>query len=116
MKKTTIINKSSEEITKKMLYAMTSGNQATAVKEIEDGEIIKVKDFVVFISENEDGEETELLSFITESGEVYTTNSQTFMNAFMDVFSIFSTSEVEIVKKSGTSKAGRKFVTCELVM
>ena len=58
------------------------------------------------------GEEIELVSIMTTEGEVFATNSKTFIQTFRKIVEIFGTDGFNrITVGTGTSKAGREFVT-----
>lgn len=65
------------------------------------------------------GEVQEILSIKTKGGEVFATNSQTFMDEFLTIWDMFKNKNEEVppIKViSGTSKNGRNFITCTLAV
>lgn len=65
------------------------------------------------------GEVQEILSIKTKGGEVFATNSQTFMDEFLTIWEMFKNKNEEVppIKViSGTSKNGRSFITCTIAV
>ncbi|MCM1296016.1 MAG: hypothetical protein NC311_10785 [Muribaculaceae bacterium] len=90
------------------------------MKEVKDGTVIKVQDYIKYKDIDNDGEEITLLSIraITDNEDqlVIVTQSDTFMKAFEDALEyIEEGEEMCIQKQSGESKAGRPYVTCFLL-
>lgn len=54
-----------------------------------------------------------ILSILSPEGEVYGTNSATFIADFESMVELFGEDGVDVIEViSGTSKAGREFITC----
>ena len=102
---------------KRELYFMTT---APTIGKISDhkGEQIGVSGYAFYIDEQVDKEtgdmvEVKLLAIKTPEGEVFATNSETFMKEFEKIVDLFDNNfEIEIIE--GESKKGRKFVSCVL--
>lgn len=103
---------------KRELYFMTT---APTIGKISDhkGEQFGVAGYAFYVDEQIDNEETgemhevKLLSIKTPEGEVFATNSETFMREFEKIVDIFENGfEISIIE--GESKKGRKFVSCVL--
>ena len=65
------------------------------------------------------GEVQEILSIKTKGGEVFATNSKTFMDEFLTIWDMFKMKNEEVppIKViSGTSKNGRTFITCTIAI
>lgn len=65
------------------------------------------------------GEVQEILSIKTKGGEVFATNSKTFMDEFLIIWNLFSEKNENVppIKViSGTSKNGRNFITCTVAV
>ena len=77
------------------------------------GQTLDVDKWCIYIDvNNKTGEELELLSIMTPEHEVYATNSKTFIQSFRQIVEIFGTDGFNrITVESGTSKAGREFLT-----
>lgn len=106
-----------EEGAKKEVYMMTKSPKIEKISDIPDNTVLKLKAVAFFTDINEDSEkESNITSVMTESGEVYATNSATFTRELKDILGIMGTSEINfsIEKLSGISKNGREFVTCSL--
>lgn len=110
----TIIEKS-RDFSKIEEYLLTHGNNNISVKDLEDGVIINCTGFMKFIDMKGE-EEVELLSFIDNSNTVYVTQSKTFYRSLKSMYDVFGDDyqAIPVRKISGTSKAGRGYVDCEL--
>jgi len=106
-----------KERTVKEIYDLTR-NPETQKMSQHAGEIIDIKDWLIYEDTNNDGKEVQLLSIVTPEGEIFGTNSQTFMREFMAIVDMCHQcgTEISTVKISnGTSKSGRTFITAVLV-
>ena len=108
------ITKTSRELTKKESYKMTL---APSIKKMRDivGAKIDVSAFIMYKDVNSDGKEQEILSVMDADGTVYATNSPTFKKDFSNICDIMDGEDFSIEVISGTSKAGREFITCTLM-
>ena len=64
--------------------------------------------------DRETGEIKEVIAIATPDGELFATISNTFREEFMDMVNYFGSDLGAIKVISGTSKAGRKYVTCSI--
>ena len=112
------ITEKSKEFTKDELYRMTKSPSVTSVKALEDGTIITPRGWLEFDDENAKGETSYMLSIIGEDAfgqeTVWTCQSQTFKNNFMDLWILFDGEPFTLKKISGVTKAGRDYVNCDL--
>lgn len=104
------------ELSKVELYKMTRGKSSISVKDMADGTTATPSTIVLFEKINDDtGEIVNLCSFDdTETGAIFVTQSTTFMSDLCDIESLMEGEPYTIVKRSGTTSAGRAFVYCEL--
>lgn len=112
------ILETSKEFTKREQFLMTKSNSILSVKDVADGEELKVTGYLIFEDTNSKGEVTNILSILGENKGfevVWSCQSQTFKDMFFDIYTIFDGADFTIRKTSGKSKAGREFVTCDLV-
>lgn len=113
-----ITSMSKEDFTKVELYRMTKSPAIVSVKAVEDGATMEVHGWLTFEDENAKGETSHMLSIIGigEDGEevVWTCQSQTFKDNFMDLWELFNGDTFKIKKLSGVTKAGREYVNCDL--
>lgn len=101
---------------KKAVYQMTKGANVARVQDHE-GETITVADFVLYEDVKSDGTSMLILSMKdSNTGNIIATNSPTFKEAFLDIAAICGEPADMIGENiridSGTSKAGRKYLTC----
>ena len=108
------ITKTSRELTKKESYKMTLSPSIKKMRDIV-GAQIDVSAFIMYKDVNSDGKEQEILSVMDADGTVYATNSPTFKKDFANICDIMDGEDFSIEVISGTSKAGREFITCTLV-
>lgn len=109
------ITKTSKELTKKEIYKLTLD---PAMKKMKDfvGSSIDVYAFCLYTDFNtKDDKEVEVLSVMDKDGSVFATNSPTFKKDFMNIAEIMEDDEYSIEVISGTSNAGREFITCTLL-
>lgn len=107
-----IIEKS-KEFDKVDEYLLTTGKGATSIKDVEDNTTIIVDGYLIFEDEKDSGT-VEIMSIITPDREVFCTQSQTFKNSLLDMFSIMDGQQFPIIKVSGTTRSGRPYVDCNL--
>ena len=111
-KKMEILKKSKELTTEEMYYLTMSPETQKMSDNI--GQVVDIEAWIIYQDVNKDGEMQKILSILTPEGETLATNSATFMGDFERLMDLFSQNN-ETVKRveiiSGTSKAGRQFVT-----
>lgn len=98
---------------KKTAYNLTMSPKMRNMKELK-GSVLDVAAWCKY--EDIDAKTEELrpiLSIMSPEGEVFGTNSPTFIDDFEKMVDLFGPDGVEAVEIiSGTSKAGREFITC----
>lgn len=110
------IKSSSKELNKVEAYMMTASNQGTSMKDVPDNAEILVKIWALVERTNEEtGETMELLS-IFDGKAVYVAQSKTFMKSFAEIANIMADDNYKIRKISGTTRAGREYIDCQLVI
>lgn len=109
------IIRSSENLTAKDVYNLTRNPRSQKMRSAVDSRI-EVSKWALYEDINrKTGEPQEVLSIATPDGEVFTTNSPTFKDDFMDMQELFmdmGETVHAIMVITGTSKSGREFVTC----
>lgn len=113
MSKITITN-TSRELTEVEKYLMTMDSGITSMKDVQDGTTISVDAYLEYKDMKNDGSESDILSIITIDGKVYSTQSETFKRSFKSIYELMHGKSYSIVKRSGTTKAGRPFIDCGL--
>lgn len=113
-----ITSKSDEGFTKAELYRMTKSPFIVSVKTLADGATMTPIGWLTFDDENNKGEVSHMLSIIgvCDDGQkvVWSCQSQTFKDNFMELWELFEGDAFKIKKISGQSKAGREYVSCDL--
>lgn len=113
-----ITSKSSESFTKAEIYRMTKSPSIVSVKTVADYTTMSPIGWLTFDDENNKGEVSHMLSIIGvgEDGQevVWSCQSQTFKDNFMDLWNMFDGEPFTLIKLSGKSKAGREYVNCDL--
>lgn len=106
---------SPETMNKRDVFRMTSSVGLQKMKEVE-GIVVPVA-CVFYRDERDDGTSTEILSLKMANGNVYATNSKTFIEAFKAILGYFgsveSIGEMEVLHL--TSKNGREYLSCAIV-
>ena len=116
----TITTMSSENFTKAELYRMTKSPSIVSVKALPDGTTMTPIGWLTFDDENNKGEVSHMLSIIgvgeDDQEVVWSCQSQTFKENFMDLWELFKGDAFKIKKLSGETKAGREYVNCDLAV
>lgn len=107
-----IIN-TSREFNEVEQYLLTLDQSITVLKNVEDGTSIPVESWLIFKDEK-DGKETEILSIMDTDGNVYSCQSATFKQNLLNIWECMKGKPFAVIKQSGTTKAGRPFITCVL--
>lgn len=108
------IIKSSPDLTPIDLYKLTMNPNASKMKNAA-GQRLEVHSFAVYEDvDKKTGELQQILAIQTPEGEVYATNSPTFIEEFtkmVDFFAGFNMAVDAVKVVNGVSKAGRDFIT-----
>lgn len=109
-----IITTNKANMSKRDVYALTRG-QTISMKDVEDGAEINPGIWALYTDVNSKGDEVEILAVKDVSGNVFSTNSPTFKNEFLFIAALMNDEQygIRVIKRE--SKAGRTFITCELV-
>ena len=109
------IIKASENLTAKDIYTLTMNPNTEKMKDVK-GQRIELCKWALYEDINKKTEEPQqILAVSNPEGEAFATNSPTFIDDFMNMLELFSSmgeTVPAIVVSSGTSKAGREFITC----
>lgn len=106
---------STEGLDNRQQYKLYKPVNPMSVKDVEDGTLITVSQWMNYEDTNHDGVIVNILSIFDETtGITYQTNSSTFTREFGDMQSLLGDEGLQIIKKSGVTKADRPFVTCVL--
>lgn len=96
-------------------YKLYKPANPVSVKDVPNDTVITVTLWMEYEDENADGEVVNVLSIYDDSAETtYQTNSATFRREFSDMVQMLGDEGLQIIKKSGVTKADRPFVTCVL--
>lgn len=102
----------------KDLYDLTKSPTIKKMSSIE-GETREIACAVIYEDQKHDGEIQKILSFrCKESGEIFATNSPTFIRDFEDARDMLKEFNEEIHRvrvEGGTSRNGRHFISCVYV-
>jgi hypothetical protein len=111
------ILKTSKQLTTKEKYFLTMAPNAQKMKDAVS-QRVEITAFCLYTDTNAKGEVQEILSIMTPEDEVFATISPTFKEDFFKLVDLFADNGEtvnSIVVTSGTSKAGREFITCVYV-
>ena len=97
------------------IYKLTMNPSATKMKEVA-GQRLEIAAFAVYEDvDKKSGELQNILAIKTPENEVFATNSPTFIDEFckmVDFFSGYNMPVDSIKVITGTSKAGRDYISC----
>ena len=109
------ITDSSENLTPKEIYSLTMSPKTKKMKDAI-GSRIEIAAWASYDDVNKkSGEVQEVLAIMTPEGEIFATNSPTFKDDFFQMQGLFrdmgeAVHAISVI--SGTSKAGREFISC----
>lgn len=103
-----------ESMTKREQFSMCNADRGLQMKTL-DGSQISPEVWILYEKPNQDGEDVEILT-IKADGEIFSTISPTFIAKFKNIIEFIGKDDIgEIAVFTGQSKAGRTFVSCDLV-
>lgn len=108
------IKTASKELNAKERYFLTMAPNIGKMKNVI-GQRLEVDAWCIYEDTNSDGKLQTILSIKTSDGDVYATNSDTFIREFARMQEVFrevgeTVDAIEVI--AGKSKAGRDFITC----
>ena len=107
-----VINKFPEDMDARTAYKLMKSPEVKKMSEAE-GSVLQVQSWIQYNSpDRETGEVKEVIAIETPDGELFATISNTFREEFMDMVQYFGSDLGAIKVIAGTSKAGRKYITC----
>ena len=110
------IIKQSEGLTGKDIYMMTRSPALEKLSSITDT-AIKISAYVLYedekISKEGETKTVNILGIRTDTGKLYATNSQTFIDEFLYICDLFGL-EMPIRVVGGVSRSGRHYITCTI--
>lgn len=110
----TIVRNYPETLSAAERYHLSMSPAVQKMKEAV-GNTINISAWALYKDVNKDNKEQTILSILSENGEVFATNSPTFINDFIKMWELFSDSGEtvnEIAVISGKSKNDREYITC----
>ena len=109
-----VIKKFPEDMNPKTAYKLMKSPEVKKMSEAE-GSILEIDSWVQYNSpDRETGEIKEVIAIATPDGELFATISNTFREEFTDMVNYFGPDLGAIKVIAGTSKAGRKYITCSI--
>lgn len=109
-----VIKKFPEDMDPKTAYKLMKSPEVKKMSEAE-GSILEIDSWIHYNSpDRETGEIKEVIAVATPDGELFATISNTFKDEFMDMVNYFGSDLGAIKVIAGTSKAGRKYITCSI--
>lgn len=108
-----ILNQFPNELSARDAYRLT---KAQSVKKMSEaaGSVLNPSAWVLFEDLNSKTGELQTVLVMEDSGEMFATVSKTFIKEFCDACEAFDNNPGAIKVIEGTTKSGRKFITCEL--
>lgn len=107
-----VIKQYPAEMSKREAFSLMTTDRTQKMMDLE-GAVINPEAWILYTEANQDGEVVEVLSIRSE-GTVYGTISPTFIRRFKQMVDYLGDEVGEIIICSGTSKNGRKYLTCDL--
>lgn len=106
-----IITSWPENLTKAQMYKLTMSPETGKMKDAV-GTVLEIAAWALY-TDGDGDQERDVLAILTPEGETYGTNSSTFQGDFADMADLFGAGGVDKIRViSGTSKAGRQYITC----
>ena len=109
-----ILNKSGE-LTMAQLYKLSKSPEIAKLSTAK-GEEIEIAAFLVYEDESADDNVTTVASFETVQGELYASNSKTFVRDFRDILAMCDEAGAPMPKKikvlPKVGKSGREYLQC----
>lgn len=109
------ILRKSHDLTPVEIYNLVMTPEAGRMRD-HKGERFELSAWCIYLDGDHNGEVQKLLAANTPDGLTLTTNSPTFIDDFermVDLFDSFGQTVPALTVISGTSKAGREFITCK---
>ena len=109
-----VIKKFPADMDDRTAYKLMKSPEVKKMSEAE-GSILEITSWIQYNSpDKETGEIKEVIAVETIDGELFATISNTFREEFLDMVEWFGADLGSIKVISGTSKAGRKYITCSV--
>lgn len=108
------VKRSSRDLNKVEIYRMTLDNSITSCKDLPDDYEIEVDAWLEYEDEKENGKVEEIFAILATDGAVYACTSKTFARNVLEIDNVFDGATYTIIKKSGTTKAGKPFIMAAL--
>ena len=103
-----------EDMDRRTSYKIMNSNEACKMSDAE-GSVLDVKAWVIYNDTDEKtGEIKKVVSLMTDDGEIFGTISGTFIREFEKIADHCGNHCGSIKVISGTSKAGRTYITCDI--
>lgn len=109
-----LIKKFPEDLDQRAVYKMMKSPNVKKMSDA-DGSVLEVKAWIIYNDADvKTGEVREILTILTEDGELFGTVSGVFQREFKDIVKFFGEDVGAISVFSGKSKSGRNFITCSV--
>lgn len=97
------------------MYRLTKSPEIANLSTVK-GQTLELERFIVYEDNNADGEAVVIAAFETVQGELFATNSRTFINDFLDIVTMCDETgaalpkQIKVLEKTG--KSGRNYIQC----
>lgn len=108
-----IINQYPNDLTKRDAYRLTKAQSVKKMSEAS-GSVLNPTAWVLYEDLDNKSGELKTVLVIEDNGEMFGTISGTFIREFCDAAETFENEVGPIKVIEGVTRAGRKFITCEL--
>lgn len=110
-----VIKSYPENLDKRELFRLMNSNETGKMSDAE-GSVISPRAWVIFNdADAKTGEVKKVVVIDTKDGELFGTISNTFITEFEKIVDYFGGDPGDIKIISGESKAGRTYITCDIV-
>lgn len=104
-----------KELDKKDIYFLTKANNTQKMSDAA-GQTLEASIWALYEDANSDGEVHTIFSMKTPEGEIYATNSESFVRSINDMLDVFDPDEIEKIQViANKSKNNRTFLTAAFV-
>lgn len=107
----TIIKSFPAELTKEQKYQLLRSPKMGKMSDVK-GQRLQVAAYILREEQNEAGEVNKICSILTADGDMYATNSVTFIREFEAVIECVGDESFPLDVLDGVSRNGRHYVTC----
>lgn len=107
-----VIKSYPDDLSDRKAFALMTTDRSKRMSELK-GVVVEPESWVLYEGEDQKGEPVEILTMVAD-GEIFSTISPTFIRKFRQIVDYFGSDVGEIIVTSGTSKAGREYISVDV--